>query len=80
MLSGMGAIMKIVHVAPLVPYLTDALVAMGYDVMLFASGDSIAHAKSEEVWPKGLRRDRTKPDAIAPVAVARVRSFQVEAT
>jgi predicted peroxiredoxin len=70
MLSGMGAIMKIAQVTPQFPYLTDALVAMGYDVMLFASGDGIAHAKSEEGGPNGLRRDRPMRDSMAPLARA----------
>lgn len=78
--SGMGAMMKIVQVAPVVPYLTDALVAMGYDVVLFASGDSITDANSEVLWSTGLRRDRMMRDAIVPLAVARVRSFRAPST
>jgi hypothetical protein len=66
--------MKIVQVAPLmeaVPptlyggsersvfYLTEALVAMGYDVTVFASGDRITDAQLGPVWPQALRLDQT---------------------
>lgn len=76
--------MKIAQVAPLmeavppklyggteriVAYLTDALVALGHDVTLFASGDSITDAKLEAVWPQALRLDPTIRDYIAPLVV-----------
>ena len=35
-----------------VAFLTDELVAMGHDVTLFASGDSVTSAKLEPMWPK----------------------------
>ncbi len=82
----MGSIMKIVQIAPLmeavppkpyggrerlVSYLTEALLAMGYDVMLFASGDGIAHAKSEVLWPQAAQRDpAAMREPIASLAVA----------
>jgi glycosyltransferase involved in cell wall biosynthesis len=62
--------MKIAQVAPLmesvpprlyggseriVSYLTEALVADGHDVTLFASGDSITAARLEECCPQALR-------------------------
>ena len=38
-----------------VSYLTEALVEMGHDVTLFASGDSQTSAKLEACWPQALR-------------------------
>ncbi len=49
-----------------VSYLTEELMAMGHDVTLFASGDSVTSAKLEAVWPCALRFDNTLVDAIAP--------------
>ena len=34
-----------------VSYLTEELMAMGHDVTLFASGDSVTTAKLEAAWP-----------------------------
>ena len=74
--------MKIAQVAPLieavppklyggtervVAYLTDALVEMGHDVTLFASGDSRTKAKLHAIWPRALRLDPTVKDYFAPV-------------
>jgi glycosyltransferase involved in cell wall biosynthesis len=74
--------MKIAQVAPLteavppklyggtervVAYLTDALVELGHDVTLFASGDSITKAKLDAIWPRALRLDPTVKDYYAPV-------------
>lgn len=71
--------MKIAQVAPLyesvqarahggtervVSHLTEALVAMGHDVTLFASGDSITQANLVAVVPCGLRLDGAKPDPL----------------
>ena len=71
--------MKIAQVAPLyesvpprayggtervVSYLTEALVEMGHDVTLFASGDSITSANLVSVVPRGLRLDPRKPDPL----------------
>ncbi len=52
-----------------VSWLTEELVAMGHDVTLFASGDSITEAKLEAVWPRALRLDPSIRDANAPHAV-----------
>jgi glycosyltransferase involved in cell wall biosynthesis len=41
----------------IVGLLTDALVARGHEVTLFASGDSIVAAKLESVHPQALRLD-----------------------
>jgi glycosyltransferase involved in cell wall biosynthesis len=49
-----------------VSYLTEELVAMGHDVTLFASGDSVTNAHLEAVWPCALRFDTTLRDAMAP--------------
>ncbi len=73
--------MKIAQVAPLfeavppkfyggtervVSFLTEELVAMGHDVTLFASGDSVTGAKLEAAWPQALRLDNTIRDTLAP--------------
>lgn len=49
-----------------VSYLTEELVAMGNEVTLFASGDSVTAAHLEPVWPKALRLDTSIQDFIAP--------------
>jgi len=49
-----------------VSYLTEELMAMGHDVTLFASGDSVTSAKLEVGWPCALRFDTTLRDAMAP--------------
>ncbi|TAM06612.1 MAG: glycosyltransferase family 4 protein [Paraburkholderia sp.] len=58
-----------------VSYLTEALVDLGHDVTLFASGDSVTAAKLEPAWPRALRLDPTIRDALAPhmVLLERVR-------
>jgi glycosyltransferase involved in cell wall biosynthesis len=76
--------MKIAHVSPLmeavpprlyggteriVAYLCDELVALGHDVTLFASGDSVTRARLAAVWPCALRLDPTTPDYLAPHTV-----------
>ena len=48
-----------------VAYLTDALVALGADVTLFASGDSRTAARLEPVLPRALRLDPQTRDHIA---------------
>jgi glycosyltransferase involved in cell wall biosynthesis len=49
-----------------VSFLTEELVAMGHDVTLFASGDSVTRAKLEAVWPRALRLDPTIRDFMGP--------------
>ena len=51
----------------IVAYLTDELVAMGHEVTLFASGDSITNATLEPVCQRALRLDPTIRDHIAPL-------------
>ena len=72
--------MKIAQVSPLmeavppklyggteriVAYLCDELTALGHDVTLFATGDSITRARLEPVWGCALRLDRTMRDYLA---------------
>jgi len=74
--------MKIAQVAPLteavppkfyggtervVAYLTDALVELGHEVTLFASGDSGTKAQLAPIWPRALRLDPSVHDYFAPV-------------
>jgi len=74
--------MKIAQVAPLteavppklyggtervVAYLTDALVELGHEVTLFASGDSVTKAQLDPIWPQALRLDPSVKDYFAPV-------------
>ncbi|MCY0388523.1 glycosyltransferase family 4 protein [Robbsia sp. Bb-Pol-6] len=49
-----------------VSYLTEALVELGHEVTLFASGDSQTSAKLDAVWPQALRLDPTIRDTVAP--------------
>ncbi len=49
-----------------VAYLIEELVALGHDVTLFASGDSITSARLHPVWPRALRLDPAIRDPIAP--------------
>jgi glycosyltransferase involved in cell wall biosynthesis len=50
-----------------VAYLTDALVDLGHEVTLFASGDSRTKAQLASVWPRALRLDPTVHDVFAPL-------------
>jgi glycosyltransferase involved in cell wall biosynthesis len=74
--------MKIAQVAPLteavppkfyggtervVAYLTDALVELGHEVTLFASGDSLTKAHLAAIWPRALRLDPSVKDYFAPM-------------
>jgi glycosyltransferase involved in cell wall biosynthesis len=74
--------MKIAQVAPLaeavppkfyggtervVAYLTDALVELGHEVTLFASGDSGTKARLAPSWPRALRLDPSVHDHFAPL-------------
>ncbi len=63
-----------------VSYLTEALVDLGHDVTLFASGDSVTSATLEAAWPRALRLDPTVRDALAPhiVLLERVRRMAHE--
>jgi glycosyltransferase involved in cell wall biosynthesis len=50
----------------IVSFLTEELVAMGHDVTLFASGDSVTTAKLEPCWPQAMRLDADAKDYLAP--------------
>src|ERR1700730_3038076 len=50
-----------------VAYLTDALVELGHEVTLFASGDSLTKAKLAPIWPRALRLDPSVKDFFAPL-------------
>ncbi len=49
-----------------VSYLTEELVALGHDVTLFASGDSVTQAKLAAPCPRALRLDKRCSDPLAP--------------
>jgi len=49
-----------------VSFLTEELVALGHDVTLFASGDSVTRAELDPVWPQALRLDPSIRDYLAP--------------
>src|ERR1700723_799585 len=50
-----------------VPYLPDALVELGHEVTLFASGDSATKATLSPVWPRALRLDPEVKDHFVPM-------------
>ncbi len=50
----------------IVSYIADELAAIGHDVTLFASGDSVTKAKLVAAWPRALRLDETMRDHLAP--------------
>jgi glycosyltransferase involved in cell wall biosynthesis len=58
-----------------ISWLTDELVALGHDVVLFASGDSETSATLEACWPKSLRLDGSvrDPNALHMAVLERVR-------
>ena len=87
--------MRIAQVAPLteavppktyggtervVSWLTEELVALGHDVTLLASGDSITSAKLESFWPTALRFDPSvrDPNAIHMTMLECVRQRAAE--
>jgi glycosyltransferase involved in cell wall biosynthesis len=45
-----------------ISWLTEELVALGQEVTLFASGDSVTSAKLQPMWPRALRLDGTVRD------------------
>jgi glycosyltransferase involved in cell wall biosynthesis len=45
-----------------VSWLTEELVALGHEVTLFASGDSVTSARLEAMWPRSLRLDGSVRD------------------
>ena len=59
----------------IVSYLTEELVALGHEVTLFASGDSVTNAELVSVWPRALRLDTSVRDtnALQTLLLERVR-------
>ena len=55
-------------------WLTEELVALGHDVTLFASGNSVTSARLEAVWPRALRLDGSvrDPNALHMLMLERV--------
>ena len=49
--------------------LTEALVEMGHDVTLFASGDSVTSARLDAPWPRALRLDPDIRDWVSTYAL-----------
>ena len=83
--------MKIAQIAPLmesvppkayggtervVSYLTEALVDMGHDVTLFASGDSVTRARLVPLVDRSLRLDPRRPDWVAWYTILLDRVFE----
>lgn len=64
-----GGTERVIH------WLTEELVALGHDVTLFASGDSVTSARLEWVWPRALRLDGSvrDPNALHMAMLERVR-------
>jgi glycosyltransferase involved in cell wall biosynthesis len=60
-----------------VSFLTEELVAMGHDVTLFASGDSVTQARLEAIWPRALRLDPGIRDSLAPQFLLLEQVFQM---
>jgi glycosyltransferase involved in cell wall biosynthesis len=76
-LNGLEAGSRIAQISPLteavppklyggtervISWLTEELVALGHDVTLFASGDSVTSARLESMWPTALRLDGSVRD------------------
>jgi glycosyltransferase involved in cell wall biosynthesis len=57
-----------------VSWLTEELIALGHEVTLFASGDSVTSARLEAVWPRALRLDGSvrDPNALHILMLERV--------
>ena len=58
-----------------VSWLTEELIALGHEVTLFASGDSVTSARLDASWPRALRLDGSvrDPNALHMVMLERVR-------
>ena len=57
-----------------VSWLTEELMALGHEITLFASGDSVTSARLEAVWPRALRLDGAvrDPNALHMLMLERV--------
>jgi glycosyltransferase involved in cell wall biosynthesis len=69
-----GGTERVVH------WLTEELVALGHDVTLYASGDSITSAKLVACWPRALRLDGSvrDPNALHMLMLERVRQQRAD--
>jgi glycosyltransferase involved in cell wall biosynthesis len=58
-----------------ISWLTEELVALGHDVTLFASGDSVTSARLEAMWPTALRLDGSvrDPNALHMTMIEQIR-------
>ena len=63
-----------------VSWLTEALIALGHEVTLFASGDSVTSARREASWPRALRLDGSVRDPNALHMMMLERVYQRAAT
>ncbi len=63
-----------------VSWLTEELIALGHDVTLYASGDSVTSARLEAVWPRALRLDGAvrDPNALHMLMLERVCQHAVD--
>jgi glycosyltransferase involved in cell wall biosynthesis len=57
-----------------VSWLTEELIALGHEVTLFASGDSVTSAQLDAIWPRALRLDGAvrDPNALHMLMLERV--------
>jgi glycosyltransferase involved in cell wall biosynthesis len=57
-----------------VSWLTEELIALGHEITLFASGDSVTSAQLDAVWPRALRLDGAvrDPNALHMLMLERV--------
>ena len=57
-----------------VSWLTEELIALGHEVTLFASGDSVTSARLDASWPRALRLDGSvrDPNALHMMMLERV--------
>jgi len=57
-----------------ISWLTEELIALGHEVTLYASGDSVTSARLEAVWPRALRLDGSvrDPQALHMLMLERV--------
>jgi glycosyltransferase involved in cell wall biosynthesis len=69
-----GGTERVVH------WLTEELVALGHEVTLYASGDSITSAKLDAPWPRALRLDASvrDPNALHMLMLERVRQRRAD--
>jgi glycosyltransferase involved in cell wall biosynthesis len=63
-----------------VSWLTEELIALGHEVTLFASGDSVTSARLEASWPRALRLDGSVRDPNALHMMMLERVYQRAAT